>query len=1318
MAFTQTKVGTTALPAVEPERIIDTSNIPLTSTKDIEEGIKNQSANIPVRESMDEGVGALISSETSAIDSAEQQARIDEINKFADIFGEDFNDDFDQGEGVTPFRPVRLPSEMSSGIDVLNQEQAANLERGYVDETNQRSQEAKGGINFFNNEGNFDSTVTKQSLTNIAGEVGNTVNKIAQIYDDGDAAVITNFTQSQTERSAIADSAWSKWNGGPRLLNLNDQSDRALGSGLAVVGSSWFDDIVTKRYINQALNDANFKEDTKGLTPYQIKKYNQEREIDKPLSKEEVVKAFEEGEPILNAMIASGASNFLKVNPTDLQPFEVKRNQNYQAARRAGVDPQEAEAQVNETYNQEVDRQKAEDLRVAKEMSIVYLKDLTDQGYIAWARNKRGKVIPVETPTLMSSNILSPASKINILYNIEARDSQSSGIMASPSPNIIKSKLSKNSKQLFLTKTGKVVPSDGAKVAMDLQGSVGIGVNPISLAAMMQIYNSTDPFFSNTLSELGPSAFQKYLDKHDNAIAQKIIEDKRKLLNKEVADIKDRANKGLTLYAKFKQSLSTLRFFPITNNLNLTGQKGTTRPTMSFKGITPVQVSKEIFSDGEAVLNRVKEIYASNNKFETLYRGQSINDQLHELKKNENSLFQAMNFYYNLGFQYMKHLEKNSADTTDFHNKESYTWSTPEIIEYGIAKQNEAAILGKQYIESIKNNTLLDFAKENKWMTEKGEWQYPSTVITDAYQIQQALEKGGNPYIRLENLMEQDARQSNAGIISLLVGDDTTAGLLGMVNGQVAADFSGLREKIFDGYKTDIEFTFGEGESKLSNQWVKVFRALEGGDKADRKSFAAKIYSRGLVVAGLYGKTTQKMYSEASDMLSKINAVSLDDPKVLKAFTELTEMYNEGVSGMEILDDITDILTTASQKHMSKLNGYQSAIKSLGGAMAAINAPTSITNMMGGIQEISGNNLSPVLHDNVKMQVFGDNVSRKNIAGMDIIQYQNIQDRAVAAKTRIDDRGVVTEQRAGTMQRNAWPVDIIQGGDSTIMTLALLAMNSPTAGFSGTPVQVQVIHDAVMSGPEAHLIATNAYNNIAIPVYAKNVQPLMSNVVKTYKEHLKYVKEKYGKEGANIGTQFIGGEDSVNKSFHGLTGYFDRLYDIAYRGAEDTINFPDMSIKGNLRTKYITSRQYDRAPEKEQKQAKTNLRYKAVLEIARDNGYIPPTEGNDEARKVNRISGKEFINLIDIMRANSGLLGTKELPIETLSDAWDKLPDGFKVSLAATRYYMVPYTEDVDKTNGGGSSGVISKITGNNLQYVNNVLNKLKDSKGFITHLR
>ena len=42
MAYTQTKVGTTALPTVEPERIIDTSNIPLTSTKDIEEGIKNE----------------------------------------------------------------------------------------------------------------------------------------------------------------------------------------------------------------------------------------------------------------------------------------------------------------------------------------------------------------------------------------------------------------------------------------------------------------------------------------------------------------------------------------------------------------------------------------------------------------------------------------------------------------------------------------------------------------------------------------------------------------------------------------------------------------------------------------------------------------------------------------------------------------------------------------------------------------------------------------------------------------------------------------------------------------------------------------------------------------------------------------------------------------------------------------------------------------------------------------------------------------------------------------------------------------------------
>jgi len=90
------------------------------------------------------------------------------------------------------------------------------------------------------------------------------------------------------------------------------------------------------------------------------------------------------------------------------------------------------------------------------------------------------------------------------------------------------------------------------------------------------------------------------------------------------------------------------------------------------------------------------------------------------------------------------------------------------------------------------------------------------------------------------------------------------------------------------------------------------------------------------------------------------------------------------------------------------------------------------------------------------------------------------------------------------------------------MTLAVLAMNSPDGGFKGNPVQAVSIHDALITGPEGHLLSTNSYNNIAIPAYAKQAPNMITKIVDNYNDRLNTVKEKHGKEGANIGTRFLG----------------------------------------------------------------------------------------------------------------------------------------------------------------------------------------------------
>ncbi|MDC6465105.1 hypothetical protein PQZ39_01605, partial [bacterium] len=550
--------------------------------------------------------------------------------------------------------------------------------------------------------------------------------------------------------------------------------------------------------------------------------------------------------------------------------------------------------------------------------------------------------------------------------------------------------------------------------------------------------------------------------------------------------------------------------------------------------------------------------------------------------------------------------------------------------------------------------------------------------------------------------------QSNAGMISILIGDTDTAALLGIDVGEAEAEFAGLREKLFDTASSDIEAAFGPNAREEAAAWAKAFDKLS---EAVGKSKAAKIYSRGLVVAGLYGKTPQKMYSEAVDILSQMRAVannpstSVSQQEFNSAFRELSELYNNDLNSMDTLNDITDILVQASEKHMSKLNGYQIAMKSLGGAMAAINAPSVITNMLGDEQNIAASNYSGVLSDNIEDTVFGtDAFVTERIAGMDVMQFETMEDRAPAAKSRLDDGEKLVQQRAGSAIRNAWPVDIIQGIDSVVMKLAFLAMNSPSSGFDGVPTQAIGVHDALITGPEGHLIAANAYNNIALPSFALNSSSLIQGVMDSYNSRLDELKNNQFKYGANIGTQFVGG-DSVNSSFHGLTGYFDTLYDQVYGpDSEAKVDNPDLSLEANKKSNFIGQRQLERRPDKQLSVIKRNLKNKAVLEAAFRSGYLPPISENENKRKFYKVDGNQFKDLVDIMRAASGLLlSPSDTPL-VLKKAYDKIPKEYRPSNSATARHMRPYNEGSNGDNGAATSGMFVKMTAKRNAVINNML--------------
>jgi hypothetical protein len=1124
---------------------------------------------------------------------------------------------------------------------------------------------------FVNPNGQSSSGVLQESLEAITANIAAPENKLGKItWDQDDAASLINFGETQTARFNDPNSAWATQLGG--AVELNDESRRTVEPILTVAGANLLSGISSRKFENTMTNT-----DSDGVD-YYTRAIGEDGTSTKDMITDPVKEVFEAGEPMLNQMVSSVTDDMVKLSATP------------------NVTPT------------------PESIQSSRDQAMTFIKDLTDQGQIKWARSKKGKVIPLlgDTPAVNMES----ASKLAQLYDVSSRGSVVTSLKAPKFPAMNASVLDTAVKKVFMDKRGSVKSTNAAEAFIQLQGSIPIGVNPVLYSIQEKMFKTVmdreDPVFNSTLSELDDVYKEGLVKKHGQNKAESIVNQKYQQLEKEMNDINVRAEERVPSYLINKQSPATLRYFHISNNLSIMGQKGTTRASFSFNGTQPVRIDSNsgLWSQGSPRAVQVATRIYSGASGKGIDRGQTIQRSLHNLKSNNPSEFQAINMYYNLGAQMAKHIDPDSAkifSRDKLNNKPISKWAPLDYITFGTTMLGKASILGKELVDANNNNTLSEFAKNNSWMTEKGEWQYPSSVLIDAYQISIAPQ---GEHVRLQNMMEADARQSNAGLISIIVGDTSSASILGLLPQMLDTNAElhpGLREKIWSTVDEDVKATFtsvDDGPYKAA--WGKLLSSLQEA----RGSRAAKDYGRGLVVAGLYGKTAQKMYSEAEDFFDKVNRAAVSSPVLNEAWSELRATY--AGDNLRMLNDMTDLYTYSMEKHMSKLNGYQVTMRALGTAMAAINAPSTITNMLGGVQELSAGNISPELEQSVNDQVVdGLNIKTDKIAGMNIPRFTVQRDYAGAADVRLDGDQAV-EYRPGTKQRNAWPVDVIQGGDSTIMTLAVLAMNSPDGGFKGNPVQAVAIHDALITGPEGHLLATNAYNNIAIPAYAKQAPNMMTKVVEGYNDRLMYIKMKHGDEGANIGTRFLG-EESNDNSFHGLTGYFDKMYDNVYGAASQMeVTSPDLAVNNNQATTFLEPYQLARSKAKRDTTIRSNLRNKAILEAAAAHGWLPPTEANVKAREFNKVEGKDFVALVDIMRASSGLLNRGERLHTSLGKAFGKLPVDARPSLNSLARHNIRYGKGATMEN----SGLLERMTTQS-SIGNNVIKSLTEANNEITHM-
>ena len=214
------------------------------------------------------------------------------------------------------------------------------------------------------------------------------------------------------------------------------------------------------------------------------------------------------------------------------------------------------------------------------------------------------------------------------------------------------------------------------------------------------------------------------------------------------------------------------------------------------------------------------------------------------------------------------------------------------------------------------------------------------SVYDSARKLQQAIDAGGGT-VYLNHQWETDSTQSNAFIMSTMMGDDNIMGLLGkflqygdLEKGDLRIRLAETLTQTREGQISDVTNAFG-GDPQLEAVWKDFLGPVSG------QSFFAKAYGRGPVVAGLYGKTPWKMFKEANKFLSH---------KDLAAHIPKLSQYYESKFGDQaqdkMLEDASNLFAVSMNRHMASLMGYQTMMKNLLDVLAVGGDVTQIESLI------------------------------------------------------------------------------------------------------------------------------------------------------------------------------------------------------------------------------------------------------------------------------------------------------------------------------------------------------------------------------------
>jgi hypothetical protein len=745
----------------------------------------------------------------------------------------------------------------------------------------------------------------------------------------------------------------------------------------------------------------------------------------------------------------------------------------------------------------------------------------------------------------------------------------------------------------------------------------------------------SDSIYGSTLLDFSKARFNELVREHKltldngkvNPTVSEVGKNKALQVQRHLGDYLPSVSTGLW-YGFMKKSDMTHRAFQRATNVNWINHSGTIRAGLSFGNKPALRVSS--VADNIKVAKRISSILrevsgSGQARGEQQLKAYSKLSEADQLKYG--STYILASAAHELGLTELgKHY--SFTDVVDSFNEDVFK----QLVEYG----KEAYGWSTDPASPLPANLPPDhwFGKVNK----KKEWFPIFDAAVMAYEMDMA-EKMGGKHVTLRAIIEKDSSQSNAFIQALSIGDVSTMRLLGAnLSDSFESEFKNLREKAASTVSDDIyEALSGEDEADIAARLTKFFDKVRMHPDAN----FSKLYARGIVVAGLYGKHPSFMFKEVEDMLAGIELLSgmEEEVAILKDSFGNTE---EGLQ--ELHKTIASVYAKSFSKHMPGLSAYQSVMKSMATVVAATYGSSLFKTYGGQLINMAG--AHGILTETDKQKLFRMEEQFKNLGeqtefgsiaqnfpvqadGEDLsvmplgikkdIRSSGKEKADRATKMRKEEQLVSLPDGdqeyggffAGNSFRDAFAVLTTQSGDSFMWFTAVVAankfMNKPQ------PLNALPVHDAVLGDALSVIPFLIAYNNIAPYQVTKEAKKMWKGFQDQMLESIVNAKTKVKESGfANIGEEGL---------YSAVSGYFDRLWHYSHSVSEDV----KKKRKGASEKSAFLSKRSDE-----------------ILAIAQKNGWIRRTESNREKRYNSLIKPEQFNRLIDLMTEAQGLSSEKK----------------------------------------------------------------------------